>query len=244
MMPLWNLAARESSRTPNFHWDGLTTLLRDSVLSSMLGDGTVAAEYNPETLARLVSYVRALKAPPSPHKPDPAAVERGRASFAKSCAECHAPGGARTATIIPPAEIGTDIQRNYMWTAAAAKTYLAYRKGYAWNFTGFRKADGYLATSLDGLWLNGPYLHNGSVPTLRDLLKAPAERPAAFVRGIDIIDAQNGGYMSPPCEPAIPQSQGFCLDTRLIGNSNAGHLFGTALLAPEKDDLLAYLLTL
>jgi mono/diheme cytochrome c family protein len=214
------------------------------VLSSMLGDGTVAAEYKPETLARLINYVRTLKAPPSPHKPDPAAVDRGKASFAKNCADCHGAGGARTATIIPPEELGTDIQRNYMWTDAAAKAYQAYRKGYDWNFTGFRKVDGYIATSLDGLWLTGPYLHNGSVPTLRDLLKAPAERPAAFVRGIDIIDGQNGGYRSPPCDPAIPQTQGFCLDTKLIGNSNAGHLFGTTLPANEKDDLLAYLLTL
>jgi hypothetical protein len=38
--------------------------------------------------------------------------------------------------------------------------------------------------------------------------------------------------------------QGFCYDTRLIGNSNGGHLYGTALPAAEKGDLLAYLLTL
>ena len=41
---------------------------------------------------------------------------------------------------------------------------------------------------MGGLWLNGPYLHNGSVPTLRDLLEPPAQRPAAFVRGLDVVD--------------------------------------------------------
>jgi mono/diheme cytochrome c family protein len=244
MMPLWNLAARESGREPTFHWDGLTTSLRDSVLSSMLGDGMVAAEYRPESLVRLINYVRTLKAPPSPHKPDPAAVERGKAAFVKNCAECHAPGAARNGSIIPPAEIGTDIQRSYMWTGAAVKAYTAYRKGYDWNFTGFRKKDGYLTTSLDGLWLRGPYLHNGSVPTLRDLLKVPAERPAAFLRGGDVVDGQNGGFVSPPCNVSVAPTQGFCFDTQQIGNSNAGHLSGTTLPAPEKEDLLAYLLTL
>jgi mono/diheme cytochrome c family protein len=244
MMPLWNLAARESGPAPLFHWDGLTSLLRDSVLSSMLGDGTVAAEYRPETLVRLITYVRTLKAPASPHKPDPKAVERGRSLFAQQCAACHAAGGERTGKIIPPAEIGTDIQRNYMWTEAAVKAYTGYKKGYDWNFTGFRKDDGYLATTLDGLWLNGPYLHNGSVPTLRDLLKVPAERPVTFTRGGDLVDGKNGGFVSPPCDPAIATGSGFCYDTRLIGNSNAGHAFGTMLPQADKDNLLAYLLTL
>ena len=104
--------------------------------------------------------------------------------------------------------------------------------------------DGYLATTLDGLWLSGPYLHNGSVPTLRDLLKAPADRPVAFTRGNDLADGVNGGFVSPACEPATPPAQGFCYDTKLIGNGNAGHIYGTDLPQPDKDDLLAYLLTL
>src|SRR5882724_8054334 len=245
MLPLWNLAGRESGPKPAFHWDGLTNSLRDSVLSSMLGDGMVAAEYKPESLVRLINYVRSLKAPPSPHKPDPTAVERGKASFAKNCAECHAVGGGRAATIIPPAEVGTDIQRDHMWTDAAVRAYTNYKKGYDWNFTGFRKQDGYLATTLDGLWLNGPYLHNGSVPSLRDLLKVPAKRPVTFTRGGDLVDGRNGGFVSSsPCDTATSPEKGFCYDTRLIGNSNAGHLFGTALPQNEKDDLLAYLLTL
>src|SRR5947209_15264913 len=47
MLPLWNLAERQKRPWATFHWDGLTTSLRDSVLSSMLGDGMVAKEYRP-----------------------------------------------------------------------------------------------------------------------------------------------------------------------------------------------------
>ena len=39
---------------------------------------------------------------------------------------------------------------------------------------------------LDGIWLRAPYLHNGSVPTLRDLLRPPDERPVVFYRGYDV----------------------------------------------------------
>jgi len=122
--------------------------------------------------------------------------------------------------------------------------YTNYRRGYNWNFTGFRKVDGYLASTLDGLWLNGPYLHNGSVPTLRALLEPPSTRPKAFVRGGDVVDGKNGGFVSPDCDPNKPPKDGFCYDTSLIGNSNAGHSFGTTLSAAEKENLLAYLLTL
>jgi hypothetical protein len=244
MMPLWNVISREVRAAPSFHWDGLTNSLRDSVLSSMLGDGMVAAEYKPETLTRLIGYVRGLRAPPSPHRPAAEAVEAGRKVFADHCAECHAPDGKRATTIIPSAEVGTDIQRDLMWTDAAVQAYTKYRVGYDWDFRGFRKQDGYLASTLDGLWLNGPYLHNGSVPSLRDLLKAPADRPKAYLRGGDVADGKNGGFVSPSCDPATSPDQGFCYDTTLIGNSNAGHIYGTDLPADQKESLLAYLLTL
>src|SRR5262245_39382226 len=60
--------------------------------------------------------------------------------------------------------------------------------GTPFQFKHFVKTNGYANMPLDALWLRGSYLHNGSVPTLRDLLAPPAERPSAFVRGIDIVD--------------------------------------------------------
>ena len=75
---------------------------------------------------------------------------------------------------------------------------------------------------LAGIRASAPYLHNGSVPTLRALLEPAARRPVTFPLG----DA------------------GFVLDTRLAGNRNIGHEFGTALTAREKDDLVAFLMTL
>ncbi len=50
----------------------------------------------------------------------------------------------------------------------------------------------YKARPLDGIWATAPYLHNGSVPTLADLLKAPDERPKTFRVGSREFDPREG----------------------------------------------------
>jgi hypothetical protein len=72
---------------------------------------------------------------------------------------------------------------------------------------------------LTGLYATAPYLHNGSVPTLRALLEPAKRRPVTFPVG----------------------SGGFVLDTRVPGNGNIGHEFGTRLSPVQKADLVAYL---
>src|SRR3546814_15539456 len=54
---------------------------------------------------------------------------------------------------------------------------------------------GYNPPFLDGLWLRAPYLHNGSVPTLRDLPDPPAQRPMSFRRGYALYDPVDVGFV-------------------------------------------------
>ncbi len=244
MQPIWNLNAREDIREgAPLHWDGLNTSIPEVVLSSALGDGTVADEYDAEAIARLEAFLRELPAPLSPHQPEADAVRRGEALFSESCAECHGADGARTLTVIPIEEVGTDPNRVAMWNDAARDAYNAYDEGYDWGFVQFQNVEGYIAEPLEGLWLNGSYLHNGSVPTLADLLALPEQRPSAFLRGLDILDNDKGGFLAPSCEPQNPPADGFCYDTEVVGNDNAGHLWGTDLPSDQKADLLAYLKT-
>jgi hypothetical protein len=74
---------------------------------------------------------------------------------------------------------------------------------------------------LVGVFATAPYLHNGSVPTLRALLEPAERRPPTFTLG-----AGSGAFL---------------FDTRQAGNRNVGHQFGVALSAREKDDLVAFL---
>ena len=52
-----------------------------------------------------------------------------------------------------------------------------------YRFKRFRKTNGYANLPLDGIWLRAPYLHNGSVPTLWDLLNPQAKRPRLLLQG-------------------------------------------------------------
>ena len=112
------------------------------------------------------------------------------------------------------------------------------------RFSHFRKTFGYANQPLDGLWLRGPYLHNGAVPTLRELLEPAARRPTVFYRGYDVIDRERVGFISDVAEENGRKY--FKFDTRLPGNSNSGHdgrEFGTELSAADKDALVEYLKT-
>ena len=234
------------------HWDGNNKSLAERNLSAALGAGVTVESVDHAAIERVAKWLQDLKPPASPHKVDAAAAERGKSLYMSHCAACHGHQekadyvfkADKIGKVTPNTELKVDAGRLDSYTEAFRQRQLnELFAGTPYQFKYFTKTNGYANMPLDALWLRGPYLHNGSVPTLRDLLSAPAERPKAYVRGGDVIDAKNGGYVSPPCDPKNPPPQGHCYDTSLPGNGNGGHVYGTTLSAPEKDDLVAYLLT-
>ena len=123
----------------------------------------------------------------------------------------------------------------------------------------------YKARSLNGIWATGPYLHNGSVPTLYDLLlphKNPDDpefdadgnaieyRPSEFLIGARELDPVRVGFKS-------SGYNGFNFNTALVGNANTGHEYAagrtpqlgektplTALNKEQRLQLLEFLKTL
>ena len=199
--------------------------------------------------------------PPPADKSD--VVERGRGLFAEYCAGCHGMKHAdgaydydtnryrRLGQIEPLDRIGTDRNRwaSYTENFSAAQNMLY--AGYPWRFSHFKKTGGYANQPLDGIWARSPYLHNGSVPTLRDLLKpstciAGNEcRPAQWYRGSDILDTRNVGYRSDGYGYNLKDL--FLYDTTVPGNGNKGHegkAYGTDLPAADKDAIVEYMKTL
>ena len=100
----------------------------------------------------------------------------------------------------------------------------------------------YKARPLNGIWATAPYLHNGSVPNLYELLLASEKRSPKFYVGNREFDPQQVGYVSD--ESTSEDLALFEFDTTLKGNSNQGHNYGTDLAEPEKWQLVEFLKTL
>lgn len=236
MVPIWNLQGTE-----NFHWDGLNTDLDEVYRSSALGDGATTKSIPLGFLTKLRNYMATVKPPKYPFPVNQTLAAQGAPIYTQHCASCHGPNGDGTKQIVPIEVVGTDRHRLDMWSKEAAANYNGYIKK-SWKFTHFRKTDGYVAVDLHALWVKGPFLHNGSVPTLRDLLMPPDQRPKQFWRGNDVVDPVNVGFVS-----NLPTAHGLkfsFIDTTKAANGNAGHTWGTDLDPASKDALLEYLKTL
>lgn len=234
----------------------------------------------------------ALTAPrwPAPilGQPDPDKAARGQQVYQQHCLQCHAlsdasdPHRKLKATLVPPAEVGTDatMADNFINARAAtgplqgkkllfaagpefgaeaptiqlvahvalgallkhplSASYQGLLSEHSVDKAGLDQHPLYYkARPLSGIWASAPYLHNGSVASLQELL-APATRRTTFYTGRVEFDAEAVGLG----RKILSTEQVSLLDTRLPGNSNAGHLYGTGLSHGDKLDLIEYLKTL
>jgi mono/diheme cytochrome c family protein len=118
------------------------------------------------------------------------------------------------------------------------RTHIRDRLGNMFKVPGEARA--YESRVLHGVWATAPYLHNGSVPNLWELLTPPAQRKPFFMVGSKTYDAVNVGYVT----DESPYKDG-----KLVvggadvqpGNSNVGHDYGTTLSDDEKWQLIEYL---
>jgi len=96
----------------------------------------------------------------------------------------------------------------------------------------------YKARPLNGIAFTAPYLHNGSVPTLYDLLLPADQRPKTFYVGSYQFDTAKVGYSTER------ETQSVLLDTAAKGNGNSGHVYGTNLSESDRLALVEYMKTL
>jgi len=236
---VWRLGNRKGHL---LHSAGEAKSVYAVVATSAIGIGSLPLSGFETRNEWIESFISKLEPPPYPRPIDESRIERGKALYAERCAACHAEGGARIGTAIPLAELGTDPEHVIAWQQRNAD-----RMNFVVSALGAGRAeiqgaqDGYVARPLVGTWLLGPYLHNGSVPTLWDLLSPPEQRPETFYRGYDLIDFERVGFVS--TGPAA-EANGFRFDTKLRGNANTGHNYGADIGDVDKRALLEYLKTL
>jgi len=249
---IWNQGQRETLKM-NLHWDGNNVSLEERNRSAAMGAGITPPTGDRPRMKRVADWLRKLDAPPYPFKIDKTLAADGAPIYKKYCAECHGADGKNfhgeySGKVVPIENIGTDRHRldSYTYDVAVNQNMIFAEYGDE-RFSHFRKTFGYANSPLDGIWLRAPYLHNGSVPTLRDLLQPSANRPKTFYRGYDVYDQKNVGFVTDVAEENGKKF--FLYDTdenKEPGNSNKGHegkRYGTELSAAEKDALLEYLKT-
>ncbi len=243
---LWNQAKKQGMQ---LHWDGNNDKVEERNLSAAFGTGATPKLIDHAAIGRIEAWI-ATATPPafSRYFPiDAKKAARGGAIYQKHCADCHGASGSDfsgkyVGKVTPLAALGTDRGRLDSYTRELAVNQgMLYAAKPERRFRHFRKTWGYANAPLDGLWLRAPYLHNGSVPTLWDLLQPAARRPKVFYRGNDLYDPKRMGFVAN--QEGEGERRYFRYDTGVPGNGNAGHSYGVALADADKWALLEYLKT-
>ena len=213
-----------------------------------LHDRRKAEEVDPQ-FGHVLAFLKSIEPPKWPFALDATLARRGEKIFNQNCAQCHGTYGKKETypnLLVSLKKVRTD---PLLSNAARDPRYNYFFKWFnkGWFGRGKHPAKlvpegGYVAPPLDGIWATAPYLHNGSVPTLADLLDS-SRRPDRWRRTFisrDNDPAKVGWRYT--VEPR--RRGGATYDTTLPGYSNEGHPFADALTDAHRSALLEYLKTL
>ncbi|MFQ4146003.1 hypothetical protein [Chlorogloeopsis sp. ULAP02] len=259
----------------NREWVQYDGSVRDRLSRSVLAAIAAGANPNnllvPEishNAVQAIEYTLDLKGPKYTEvfkdiKLDPQKVERGRAVYMQNCSTCHGYRNSKDDSwikgevqglITPIAEIQTDSERlNYRYYQElpdAVETYFPEDHPLKPKRENLRPGPmgdtkGFINAPLESVFARAPYLHNGSVLTLAELINLKPRREI-FYRGDNLYDPIDVGLAS-PTEPN--EKTYYKLDTHALGNSNKGHDYpwpyqGAGWDKAALEDLLEYLKTL
>ena len=199
------------------------------------------------------AFLLSIQPPKYPLPIDAPLAEKGEVLFGANCARCHGTYGEHWTypnKVIPIDKIGTDRNR---FDGLSKKFGEYYNKSWFAEEYKAAPAVGYQAPPLDGLWATAPYLHNGSAPTVYDVLNSKT-RPKIFTRsyrtGLDAYDPVKLGWkvevLDRPPDPVRtpPIERRKVYDTTKPGRGNGGHTYGDDLSDAERRAVIEYLKTL
>jgi hypothetical protein len=234
---IWNQRPRENLY---LHWDGNNNKLEERNYAAAMAVGATPKSVIPASFKEVTDFLLDLHPPAFPFPIDQAKAARGKLLYESKCASCHAFGSPQTGQVTAIDVIGTDRHRLDSFTVPLVDEFHTFETP-PFKFDAYRKTNGYSNTPLDGVWARAPYLHNGSVPTVWDLLQPVEKRPTTFHTGYDVYDPKNLGFVTsgPDAERG-----GFQFQVCLPGNSNVGHAYGIELKDNEKWDLIEFMKTL
>lgn len=256
--PWWRVKKKNALYYMGFGRNDHSRILMAS--SMLCTDDTAEADEIDARFPDVRAYLAALSPPRYPHPIDSALAERGRMAFERTCSGCHGTYGASGADsgtypnrLIDIDEVRTDSALVDEANSPRGHQYLAWLND-SWfgKLAHAELTHGYVAPPLDGVWSTGPFLHNGSVPTLETLLDS-SKRPRYFTRqavaGQDSFDPVAVGIKYTPVDHGQLDERdagkrAAIYDTTLRGYSNSGHTFGDSLTAEERRAVIEYVKTL
>jgi mono/diheme cytochrome c family protein len=199
---------------------------------------------------KILWFLKDFRGQQYPAPIDAARATRGAIVYQSNCSSCH--GSYDQAAPKPQlvrypnwtGDVGTDKLRASSFDPALVEG--VRQTNYADTFS-VNVGRGYVAPPLSGIWATAPYLHNGSIANLADLLE-PSKRYPRFKVGGHALDFDtvgikleaNGDYP----EAYKPFSTPKWVETNQPGRSNAGHTHGSTLTQPDKAALIEYLKSL
>ena len=230
--------------------------------TSICVDTVEEAQHIDQYFVDMQAYIRSLRAPTYPFDIDATLAKEGESIFIKDCAGCHGTYAEDEADetypnlLIPLEVIGTDPVVANGGVIHAPELVTWYNASFYGQVTRFEPRDeasgvvGYVAPPLDGVWATGPFLHNGSVPTIAQVLDSHS-RPAVWRRtDFDTrnFDQESLGWPHEALDyrqAEAPEAERKTIyDTGYWSQSNAGHTFGDHLSPAERRAVLEYLKTL
>lgn len=243
--PLWNITKKNALYYNGMGRGSMTKLLMQA---SLLGipDTTTARKVH-ENFDDILAWLKSITPPPYPREIEKDKLIAGQTLFEKHCSSCHGTYGSKNKypnKLVALHIVKTDpLYARYF----SQNSHLVewYNKSWFANSTPkstLQAEDGYVAPPLDGIWASAPYLHNGSVPTLEDLLNS-SQRPIKWQRSTSsyAYDYQKVGWKY----TITSKNKGDRIyNTTLPGYGNAGHTFGDKLSPEERSNLIEYLKSL
>ena len=210
-------------------------------------------QYAPDIRA----YIASLEAPLWPFDIDQTHAKQGKAIFESTCSRCHGTYGDEEHypnMLVDIAVVGTDSALIDQARDSGEPWVSWFNSSYYGELTEARPGNGYVAPPLDGIWATGPYLHNGSVPNLEQVLDSTS-RPVLWMHTArdgndpDSFDTVRVGWLHETpdfgdMESLSSQDHKRIYDTRRYGHGNIGHTFGDHLDHEERKAVIEYLKTL
>lgn len=244
--PLWNVR-KKSTLYYNGMGQGDKTKLLMQITAMGITDTTMARSVQ-QNFLNVVAWINSLQPPPYPGRVDQQSALQGKALFLTKCSKCHGTYGE--SGVYPNRVVALDVVKTdplyaqyFVKQSGLPNWYNSSWFAHSYPASALRPTMGYQAPPLDGIWATAPYLHNGSIPTLKALLNSKI-RPLYWTYSAAYTYQAVGIGNTETLKQPVSKRNPTVYNTTVPGYGKDGHYFSDECSDSQRADLLEYLKTL